>query len=467
MGKRKGNMHHIVKKEEEIKMNYDEIARSILDNVGGSENVVSIISCFTRVRIEVKNKQMVNEDQIKQLEGVKGASFFNMTYQIVFGGKCNDVYDALMKIVDIKEDKHAVQTRKSFSWQTVLDYITGTIQPIIPVLIGCGLIQGIIAMLSYLNVDATTYGYQVVSAAGTAGYYFLPVLLGFSSAKKLGVNPYIGAVLGGVLVYPAILEMAGSGEAYTSFYGIPVKLVNYSSTLTPIMLTMPVVYWIEKLAKKISPTVLKSVLVPAITILVALPIMLSVTGPLAQIISEVLGKGITYIYSNFAIFGGLIIGATCPFFVLTGIHQATAIPIVLNELATIGYSVVFPILGFGNASVAGAALGVALKTKNKNLKGEAVSSAVIGAVGITEPALYGVLLPTKKPFIAVGIMSGICGALSLVFMVKAYGLGLCGLGGLPLFFGDTFLIWCGLMLVAYFGSAAITYFLGFPDIPEE
>lgn len=322
-------------------------------------------------------------------------------------------------------------------------------------------------MLSYLNVDATTYGYQVVSAAGTAGYYFLPVLLGFSSAKKLGVNPYIGAVLGGVLVYPAILEIAGSGEAYASFYGIPVKLVNYSSTLTPIMLTMPVVYWIEKLAKKISPTVLKSVLVPAITILVALPIMLSVTGPLAQIISEVLGKGITYIYSNFAIFGGLIIGATCPFFVLTGIHQATAIPIVLNELATVGYSVVFPILGFGNASVAGAALGVALKTKNKNLKGEALSSAVIGAVGITEPALYGVLLPTKKPFIAVGIMSGICGALSLMFMVKAYGLGLCGLGGLPLFFGDTFLIWCGLMLVAYFGSAAITYFLGFPDIPEE
>ena len=455
-------------KGEKIKMNYEEIAKQILDNVGGNHNIVSIISCFTRVRIEVRNKELVNEDVIKHLEGVKGASFFNMTYQIVFGGKCNDVYDALMKITDIKEDRNEVnQANKKFSWQTVIDYITGTIQPIIPVLIGCGLIQGIIAMLSYLNVDATTYGYQVISGAGTAGYYFLPILLGFSSAKKLGVNPYIGAVLGGVLVYPSILTFAASGDTYASFYGIPVKLVTYSSTLTPIMLTMPVVYWIEKIAKKISPTVLKSVLVPAITILVALPIMLAVTGPLAQIISELLGKGITYIYSNFAIFGGLIIGATCPFFVLTGIHQATAIPIVLNELATVGYSVVFPILGFGNASVAGAALGVALKTKNKNLRGEGFSSAVIGAVGITEPALYGVLLPTKKPFIAVGIMSGICGALSLVFMVKAYGLGLCGLGGIPLFFGDTFVMWCVLMLVAYFGSAAITYFLGFKDIPEE
>lgn len=129
-----------------------------------------------------------------------------------------------------------------------------------------------------------------------------------------------------------------------------------------------------------------------------------------------------------------------PYFVLTGIHQATAIPIVLNELATVGYSVVFPILGFGNAAVAGSALGVALKTKNKSLRSEAFSSTIIGAIGITEPALYGVLLPTKKSLIAPGIMSGICGALSLTFVVKAMGLGLCGLGGIPLFLGETFFI---------------------------
>ena len=134
---------------------------------------------------------------------------------------------------------------------------------------------------------------------------------------------------------------------------------------------MPVVYWIEKIAKKISPTLLKSVLIPAITIIGSLPLMIVVTAPIAQMISEVLGQGIQYIYSHFAILGGLIIGATCPYFVLTGIHQATAIPIVLNELASVGYSVVFPILGFGNAAVAGSALGVALKTKNKELKSEA------------------------------------------------------------------------------------------------
>lgn len=450
-------------------MNFDAIAKDILKNVGGNDNIVSILSCFTRVRVEVKDKSLVDQEAILKLEGVKGGTFYNNTYQIVFGGKCNDVYDALSKIVVLKEDEKSTveKTSSKFSGAMILDYITGSIQPIIPVLIGCGLIQGIIAMMAYLNVDSSTYGYQIISAAGNAGYYFLPILLGFSSAKKLRVNSYIGAVLGGILVYPQVLALAGAGDAYASLYGIPVKLVTYSSTLTPILLTMPIVYWIEKLAKKISPTILKSVLVPAITILVSLPFMFAITGPMAQFVSEVIGKGITALYSNFAVLGGLIIGATCPFFVLTGIHQATAIPIVLNEIATSGFSVVFPILGFGNAAVSGAALGVALKTKNKKFRGEALSAAVIGAVGITEPALYGVLLPTKKPFIGVGIMAGICGALSLVFVVKAYGLGLCGLGGIPLFLGDTFVIWAILMLVAYFGAAAFAYILGFKDIPSE
>jgi len=445
-------------------MNFDQIAERIVENVGGGDNIVSFMSCFTRVRIELKDKTTVNEEAIKSLEGVKGTAFFGNTYQIVFGGKCNDVYDAMAKIVKI-DDNAAKESQKLSALNTVLDYITGSIQPIIPVLIGCGLIMGIVAMLAYLNVDATTYGYQVIAATGNAGYYFLPILLGFSSARKLGVNPFIGAVLGGVLVYPAVLDLSAAG-GFESFYGLPVKLVNYGSTMTPILVTMPIVYWIEKFAKKVSPLMLKSVLIPAITLLVSLPVLFVVTGPIAQIISESIGVVIQYIYTNFALLGGLIIGATCPFFVLTGVHQATAIPIVLNEIATVGYSVVFPILGFGNASVAGAALGVGLKTKNKNLKSEAFSATVIGAIGITEPALYGVLLPTKKPFIGVSIMSGICGALSLMFVVKSYGLALCGLGGIPMFFGDTFVMWCILMLVAYFGSAALAYIIGFEDIPE-
>lgn len=451
-------------------MDYNQIAKELVQAVGGSDNIASILSCFTRVRIEVKDKSLVDQDAANSIEGAKGSSFFNNTFQVIFGGKCNDVFDALAAIVQIDEKpaapKHGSGAGKN-GWQVVFDYIAGSIQPIITVLIGCGMIQAIVALLAYVNIDTSTYGYQVLNAAGTAGYYFLPVFLGFSSARKLGVNPFVGATLGAVLVYPSMLEAAASGESFASLYGIPVRLVTYSSTMTPILLSMPLVLLIERFAKKISPTILKSVLVPTITILVSIPVILAVTGPVAQFVSELLGSGIQYLYSQLAIAGGFIIGATAPYFVLTGIHQATAIPIVLNELASAGFSLVFPILGFGNAAIGGSALGVALKTKNAELRSEALSSALIASVGITEPALYGVLLPTRRSLIAPGVMGGLCGAASLAFGVKASGLGLCGIGGIPLFLGSTFVAWCVLMLIAYFGAAAITYVVGFDDVLEE
>jgi len=195
--------------------------------------------------------------------------------------------------------------------------------------------------------------------------------------------------------------------------------------------------------------------------------MFVVTAPIAQYISELLGKGVTYLYTNVPVLAGVIIGAVCPFLVLTGVHNAAAFPIALNEFLTTGFTILFPVLGYANASVAGASLGVALKTKNKEFRGESASSAFIGAVGITEPALYGVLLPTKKPFIAVAIMSGICGMISMVLQVKAWGLGLCGLGGIPIFLGPTFISWALLMLLSFFGSAILTYFIGFQDIEAE
>lgn len=451
-------------------MDYQKVAKEIIKNVGGNANIVSTLSCFTRLRIEVHDKSLVDQEAIKKLEGVKGGTFFQNTYQIIFGEKVADIFKAVEEAraggaaqTEAKNETAEIKETKKSVGGTILDYIQGSIQPVIAVFIGCGLIQGIVALLAYLNVDSTTFAYKLLDAAGNCGYYFLPIMLGFSSAKKLKLNPYIGAVIGAILVYPGLVEIATAGDPVT-LLGIPVKLVNYTSSITPILLTMPVVYWIEKLAQKISPNILKPVLVPALCVLITIPIMFIVTAPIAQYISELLGKGVTFLYSNVPVLAGLIIGAACPFLVLTGVHNAAAFPIALNEFVTSGFTVLFPVLGYANASVAGASLGVALKTKNKEFRGESASSALIGAVGITEPALYGVLLPTKKPFIAVAIMSGICGMFSMVFKVKAWGLGLCGLGGIPIFLGPTFGIWAVLMLVAFFGSAILTYFIGIKDI---
>ena len=449
-------------------MDYKKAAMDIVEHVGGEQNIVSIMSCFTRVRVELKNKDLADDAKLKKIEGCQGLNWAGNTAQIIFGGRCNDVYDELEKVVHVKENTGSSQVvaKKQSAGAMVIDYIANSIQPIVPVLIASGFLQSLLAMLNYLNVDTTTYTYQVLNSIGQAGYYFLPIFLGYASAKKLRVNPYLGALVGAVMVYPAIIEL-GSAGGTASFLGIPVTLVSYASSITPILISMPVVMLINKLTKKISPKVLSSILVPIITMILSVPVILIVTGPIATWIGNGLCGIITFIFTKLSIVGGLIIGAIAPYLVMTGVHNGIALPITLTELASQGFSYFFPLLAYGNIAVGGAALGVWYRTKNKTLKTNAMSSCLMAVVGITEPAMFGVLLPTKKPLICLGIMDAICSAISLVFGVKCTALSLCGLGGLPAFFGDTFVIWCILMIVSFVGAFLITSALGFEDIPEE
>lgn len=450
-------------------MNYKDTAASILSYVGGEENLISIMSCFTRVRLEVRDKAKVNEAAIRKVEGVQGVNWLGSTCQVIMGGHCNGTYDELERLVHLKEHTEAapkVQAKKMSVGARVIEYIGGTIQPVVPILIAAGFIQSILALTGYLNLDTTTYTYQVLNAIGQAGYYFLPIFLAVAAARQLHMNQYLGALIGAVLVYPAIIEAAGAGGT-ARFLGLPVTLVTYTSSITPIVLSMPVVYQINKLAKKISPKVLSTLIVPILTVLVSVPVILIVTGPIATWISNGLCGVITFVFEKLSVIGGLIIGAVAPYLVMTGVHNGIALPITLTELASQGFSYFFPLLAYGNIAIGGAALGVYLRTRNKELKTTALSGTIMAVVGITEPALFGVLLPTKKPLICLGIMDAICSALSLVFHVKCTALSLCGLGGLPAFFGDTFLIWCVLMVVSFVGACAITLFIGFEDVPEE
>ncbi|MCD7806932.1 MAG: PTS transporter subunit EIIC, partial [Lachnospiraceae bacterium] len=314
-------------------MDYKKAAQDIIDNVGGEGNIISIMSCFTRVRVELRDRDKANEAKIKKIEGCQGINWSANTLQIIFGGKCNDVYDELEKLVHIKENTEtgnsAVVAKKQSAGAIVIDYIANSIQPIVPVLVAAGFIQSILALVAYLNLDTTTYTYQVFYAIGQAGYYFLPVFLGFSAAKKLRVNPYIGALIGAVLTYPTIVELGGAGGT-ASFLGIPVTMVSYTSSITPIILSMPVVMLINRLAKKISPKVLSSILIPIITMIISIPVILIITGPIATWIGNALCGIVTFIFTKLSVVGGLIIGAIAPYLVLTGVHNGIALPITLT-----------------------------------------------------------------------------------------------------------------------------------------
>lgn len=450
-------------------MDYKKAAETLIENVGGEKNIISIMSCFTRVRVELKDTGKVDEKKIKTIEGCQGLNWSANTLQVIFGGHCNDVYDELEKLVHIKEDtgsSHQVVAKKQSPGAIVIDYIANSIQPVVPILIASGFLQSVLAMLNYLNVDTETYTYTVLNSIGQAGYYFLPIFLAYAAAKKLRVNPYLGALVGAVMVYPDIVSAAADGGT-ASFLGIPVTLVSYTSSITPILISMPVVMLINKLAKKISPKVLSSLLVPIITMILSIPVILIVTGPIATWIGNGLCTVITFIFTRMSVVGGLIIGAVAPYLVMTGVHNGIALPITLTELASQGFSYFFPLLAYGNIAVGGAALGVWYKTRNQKMKTTSMSASLMAVVGITEPALFGVLLPAKKPVISLGIMDAICSAISLIFGVKCTAMTLCGLGGLPAFFGDTFVIWCILMIVSFVGAFLITIFVGFEDIPEE
>ena len=456
-------------KERRRHMDLKRTAREVLENVGGEENIISIMSCFTRVRVELKDKTKVDEKKLKEADGCQGVNWVGNTVQIIFGGRCNDVYDELEKIVHITETEANGEksiVKKQSVWAVVIDYIANSIQPVVPILIASGFLQSVLAMLNYLDIDTTTYTYQVLNSIGQAGYYFLPIFLAFAAAKKLRINPYLGALVGAVMVYPAIIE-AGSAGGTASFLGVPVTLVSYASSITPILISMPVVMWINKLAKKISPKVLSSLLIPIITMILSIPVVLIVTGPVATWIGNGLCGVVSFIFTKMSVVGGLLIGGAAPYLVLTGVHNGIALPITLSELASQGFSYFFPLLAYGNIAVGGAALGVWFKTKNNRLKTTAMSSCLMAVVGITEPALFGVLLPAKKPLIALGVMGAVCSAVSLMFGVKCTALSMCGLGGLPAFFGDTFVIWCILMAVSFVGAFLITILIGFKDIPEE
>ena len=291
-------------------MDLKRTAREVLENVGGEENIISIMSCFTRVRVELKDKTKVDEKKLKEADGCQGVNWVGNTVQIIFGGRCNDVYDELEKIVHITETEANGEksiVKKQSVWAVVIDYIANSIQPVVPILIASGFLQSVLAMLNYLDIDTTTYTYQVLNSIGQAGYYFLPIFLAFAAAKKLRINPYLGALVGAVMVYPAIIE-AGSAGGTASFLGVPVTLVSYASSITPILISMPVVMWINKLAKKISPKVLSSLLIPIITMILSIPVVLIVTGPVATWIGNGLCGVVSFIFTKMSVVGGLLIG---------------------------------------------------------------------------------------------------------------------------------------------------------------
>lgn len=328
------------------------------------------------------------------------------------------------------------------------------------------MLKGIVALLLTFGwIDATSSTYIILSAIGDGAFYFLPIILGISTARKLGSNMYIGAAIGASVMHPTITALLAPGEN-VSFIGLPVVAATYASSVIPILIAIWLASYVEKAIDKVTHASLKLIVVPTVTLLIIVPVMMIAVGPLGVIIGNGLTDGINWLFNNAGLFAGLLVGGAFSLLIITGMHYAL-VPIMIGSIATLGYDYLIPLMMMANFAQAGSALGVSLKSKNKQIKSLSASTGVTALMGITEPAMYGVNMRFKKPFVAALIGAAISGAFVSFFQTKAYVIGgLAGLSGIPMIIGPTFVYALIGIAIAVVVSAILTYILGFEDVPE-
>lgn len=411
------------------------MANQIKALIGGESNIQAITHCSTRLRINVKDTKLVKLAEIKKIEGVVDALFSNGQLQIIIGTEVPRVYDAFMSGLSEKtspqKDEHTKNKEGIFS--SIIDFISSSFTPILPAIIGGGLLKGIVAIFVAFNwLSEKSIDYQVLALIADASFQFLPVLLAYTSAKKLKANPYISVTLAGVLLSPTFLGMVNN-QTKIVLFGLPIRSVNYASSVIPILLIVYVQSKIEKFLNQKLPSTIGMFLTPTISIFINAVLGLIILGPIGAYIGDYLGMAIGFMNSHVPWLAPTILGAFSPLFVMLGVHYSL-FPIALQSISRFGYdSFLTPSGLVANMAQAGAGFGVAIRTKNQKLKSTAYSTSVTALLGITEPLLYSVNLKLKKPLYAAIIGGAVGGLYAGITFVTATAMASPGILALALF----------------------------------
>lgn len=404
---------------------YGKSAEAILKQVGGEKNVGEVTHCITRLRFILKDGSIPNDKEIEKIPGVIRVIRQGGQYQVVIGNEVSNVYSALLKLGDFEETTGGSQTGGSKEgWLSRLcGFVAGCMTPLLPAMLGCGMIKVVLTLLTTFHLLSTSGStYAILNAAGDAFFYFMPIMLGYTTARRLGSSPYLAMVMAAVLLHPDLAALFGSGSVI--YFGLPVTAATYSSSVLPILLMVPIMKYIEIFADKICPNMVKVFLKPLIVIFVSLPIALVIVGPIGVILGNYLADGVNFLYSRIGWLTIMLLSAAMPFIVMTGMHYAL-LPICTISLSTLGFdAILVPTMFCSNLAQGGAALAAALKNKNKDEKATA-SAAGISAViaGVTEPAMYGVTLKYKTPMIAAVCGAGLSGLFAGITGLVAYTIG--------------------------------------------
>lgn len=425
-------------------MAYEKLVKEILKDVGGKENINELTHCITRLRFNLKDEEKANTEELKEVPGVVTVVQSGGQYQVVIGNHVRDVYKEFIELSGLSTETEVVKEKKGLL-DSFIDIISGIFTPVLGLLAATGMIKGLNVLFVSLGWFTNTSGtYAILQAAGDCFFYFFPIFLGYTAAKKFGLNQFVGMALGAALVYPAIAGLTASVEPlytlfsgtifespiYITFLGIPVILMNYGSSVIPIVVSTFFGSKLEKSLARIIPGILKSFLVPFLTVIIMVPLTFIIIGPIATWAGDLLGEFVLTIYNFSPIVAGIAVGAIWQVLVMFGLHWGI-IPIAINNISVLGYD---PVMVLGQATpfaTAGAVLAVIIKSRNVSVRAIGIPAFISSLFGVSEPSLYGVTLPRKKPFIATLISASVGGLIMGIFGTKSFIMGGMGIFSLP------------------------------------
>lgn len=419
-------------------MDYIDVSKKILNAVGGADNISSATHCMTRLRLILKDQAKANDSKVEGIKGVKSVIKQGGQYQIVIGNEVSNLFKEFSKMGKFTEDGGETPKAEGPVIQRLFGFVAGCLTPMLPAMLGTGMLKVVLTLLTTLNiVSATDATYQIFYSIADGFFYFLPIFLGWSIAKKVHGNAPLYMAVGALLCYPDLVALMGGTLESTTEYGtflgmgctylfgvIPVIETTYTSSVVPMLLMAPLMKWAEDFADRISPNVLKAFLKPLIFFLICTPVVMVVLGPIGGVIGNVMAVAFNTMYGKVPWLTVGLLSALMPFIVMTGMHYAL-IPLFMNNIATLGYDVVVLVTMFcSNICQGGAAFGVAAKTKDVETRSEGIACGISAAVaGVTEPALYGINLRYMKPLIGAVAGAGISGLLAGIMGVRGYTMG--------------------------------------------
>ncbi|EDH0937026.1 PTS beta-glucoside transporter subunit IIABC [Listeria monocytogenes] len=456
-------------------MNNSDLAKEVVKLVGGKENILSVIHCVTRLRFKLRDENLAETEKIKALKGVMTVVKSGGQYQVVIGDHVSYVYDEVIRVLGIKPDDapqdNLEQEHKSI-FNKFVELISGIFMPVLGLLAASGILKGFLTAAVTMGLINTSAGvYEVLYAASDALFYFMPIILGFSAGKVFKTNQYLSAAVGAALVYPTLVDMYSNG-AHLTFLHIPVILMNYTMSVIPVILAIYFMSKLEKVLVKFIPKSLQLIFVPLLLLLIVVPVSLIIIGPVSTYASQLLAKGALGLYSLSPMIAGFFLAGVWQVAVMFGLHWAF-IPIFINNISVLGYDPINAMLYCTVFAQTGAVMAVMLKTRNQELRSLSITATISGFLGITEPAIYGVNLPYKKPFIMACVGSAFGGAIAGMSAAKMFGgFASGGIFGIPMFINPDGIGWdfWGFLIslvVAFSLALILTYFFGFKDKVEE